>query len=302
MSFLTKTKKKPSSPTQKSAFYDGMICPLSLVLLTDPVIASDGESYDATAMAEWLRRGAHTSPVTGQPLEHQRLIRNNNLSRSTVHLVLSDPQLLRYVNFTAEGPSQWHKPPPQPIICAQQLVFPHFATNKVTHPRSCGDQIVCEDRQLAKVRPHTANPETATHTSLFQIGFTTRDPEKWSSPNILDLLETAAFFYDASGYVRTPSGDAELVEWPNARHLVPGNTIHVGITPAGNFWLSENSKTVIDFPAKAPTKKQSGEFIEYWGFVTLFGVVKGFRLLPSIDFQGNASVSPVGNSNPTPFG
>ena len=43
--------------------------------MVDPVIAGDGHTYERTAMAAWLQQH-HTSPVTGAPLPHPRLVPN----------------------------------------------------------------------------------------------------------------------------------------------------------------------------------------------------------------------------------
>jgi serine/threonine protein kinase len=55
-------------------------CPLSLERMRDPVIASDGVTYEREKIEDWLaqkmRTGNVTSPVTGQPLTHAHLTPN----------------------------------------------------------------------------------------------------------------------------------------------------------------------------------------------------------------------------------
>lgn len=46
-------------------------CPLTKVLMVDPVIAADGHTYERAALRAWLQHHT-TSPVTGAPLEHHR--------------------------------------------------------------------------------------------------------------------------------------------------------------------------------------------------------------------------------------
>ena len=43
--------------------------------MVDPVIAADGHTYERAAIAAWLQQH-HTSPVTGAPLPHPRLVPN----------------------------------------------------------------------------------------------------------------------------------------------------------------------------------------------------------------------------------
>ena len=58
--------------------------------MQDPVIAADGLSYERAALETWLLQNS-TSPVTGQPLPHQRIVDNvlirNAISQHMEHLL-----------------------------------------------------------------------------------------------------------------------------------------------------------------------------------------------------------------------
>jgi len=56
------------------------ICPITTELMSDPVMAADGHSYERTAIERWLATKS-TSPLTGAELEHGILIPNHNLRR-----------------------------------------------------------------------------------------------------------------------------------------------------------------------------------------------------------------------------
>ncbi|DBB05024.1 TPA: hypothetical protein ACH3X3_010295 [Trebouxia sp. C0006] len=88
------TSAKPQTLTEqtRSLFLDGQrpaaakvpaanklfCCPITKVLLVEPVIAADGHTYEKSAMEHWL--GQHvTSPVTGAKLMHARLVPNRVL-------------------------------------------------------------------------------------------------------------------------------------------------------------------------------------------------------------------------------
>ena len=43
------------------------LCPINLTLMSDPVIGSDGRSYERSAITQWLRSNPH-SPITRQPM------------------------------------------------------------------------------------------------------------------------------------------------------------------------------------------------------------------------------------------
>lgn len=56
----------------------GMICPILLQIMRNPVVDPDGHSYDRNAIVEWLRRKS-TSPITRQPLRADQLVPNRAL-------------------------------------------------------------------------------------------------------------------------------------------------------------------------------------------------------------------------------
>lgn len=47
--------------------------------MKDPHVAADGFSYEREAIAEWLRIGRDTSPMTNLKLDHKILVPNHNL-------------------------------------------------------------------------------------------------------------------------------------------------------------------------------------------------------------------------------
>ncbi|PIN22465.1 Ubiquitin--protein ligase [Handroanthus impetiginosus] len=55
---------------------DEFRCPISLELMSDPVIVASGHTYDRNSIAQWINSGHHTCPKTGQRLIHMALIPN----------------------------------------------------------------------------------------------------------------------------------------------------------------------------------------------------------------------------------
>lgn len=54
-----------------------LLCPISLELMKDPVIAADGHTYDRENITQWLKRKKHrTSPLDGSLLSHTNLTEN----------------------------------------------------------------------------------------------------------------------------------------------------------------------------------------------------------------------------------
>ena len=56
---------------------ENLCCPISMELMTQPVILADGFTYDRASIEAWLARGKTTSPTTGAPLEHTHLTPNH---------------------------------------------------------------------------------------------------------------------------------------------------------------------------------------------------------------------------------
>jgi hypothetical protein len=52
------------------------ICPISYEIMTDPVVAADGFTYDRISIEQWFRQGQNTSPTTGAVMSSNILIPN----------------------------------------------------------------------------------------------------------------------------------------------------------------------------------------------------------------------------------
>lgn len=57
---------------------ESFLCPLTLEIMTDPVTAADGHSYECAAITVWLQSSA-LSPLTGEQLPHKQLTRSHAL-------------------------------------------------------------------------------------------------------------------------------------------------------------------------------------------------------------------------------
>src|SRR5665213_2957402 len=55
------------------------LCPITLEMMENPVVAADGHSYERTAFVRWVTMGKKTSPFTGKRLEHTNFIPNQRL-------------------------------------------------------------------------------------------------------------------------------------------------------------------------------------------------------------------------------
>uniref|UniRef100_A0ACD6AI11 Uncharacterized protein n=1 Tax=Avena sativa TaxID=4498 RepID=A0ACD6AI11_AVESA len=55
---------------------DDFLCPITLEIMTDPVIVASGQTYERRSIQRWLDSGERTCPKTRQPLAHQSLAPN----------------------------------------------------------------------------------------------------------------------------------------------------------------------------------------------------------------------------------
>ncbi|CAK0869320.1 unnamed protein product [Prorocentrum cordatum] len=71
------------------------ICPISQMLMQDPVMCADGHSYERACIERWLSEGHRTSPKTNALLRHTTLTPNHNLRNMIESLTQRMPALQR---------------------------------------------------------------------------------------------------------------------------------------------------------------------------------------------------------------
>ena len=64
------TSKKTTTMNQN------FLCPITQSVMTDPVIGSDGITYERAAIEAWFAAGHATSPLTRAPMTSQSLVPN----------------------------------------------------------------------------------------------------------------------------------------------------------------------------------------------------------------------------------
>jgi hypothetical protein len=69
----------PITPASKAQALKNLKCSLTREIFVDPVIASDGQTYERKAITEWLN-SHHCSPTTGAPLD-AKFIDNTELKK-----------------------------------------------------------------------------------------------------------------------------------------------------------------------------------------------------------------------------
>eukprot|EP00898_Chlorokybus_atmophyticus_P003753 jgi/Chlat1/4379/Chrsp29S04519 len=66
---------------------DCFFCPITSQIMTDPVVAADGYSYEKVAIEQWFVQN-EVSPMTGERMPHKQLTINTNLQRAISQLSL----------------------------------------------------------------------------------------------------------------------------------------------------------------------------------------------------------------------
>jgi len=78
---------------EDNGIYKSFLCPITLNLMENPVIAADGHTYEKSAIEDWFLTGKQTSPLTGKKLLNKNLIINYNL-KSTIDIYKKNPKFL----------------------------------------------------------------------------------------------------------------------------------------------------------------------------------------------------------------
>jgi len=69
---------------------DEMACPISCVIMQDPVFSMDGQTYERACIEQWFAQGKRTSPVTNEVLSSLTLVPNLAL-RKIIDTFLNKP-------------------------------------------------------------------------------------------------------------------------------------------------------------------------------------------------------------------
>lgn len=110
-------------------------CPLSLELMTDPVIVASGQTYERAFIKNWIDLGLTVCPKTRQTLAHTNLIPNYTVKAlianwcESNNVKLPDPAKTMNVNQHHAGNTEAIAPKDSPA-------FPHSRGNQIVSPES----------------------------------------------------------------------------------------------------------------------------------------------------------------------
>lgn len=78
---------------------DEFICPITYELMREPVVASDGHTYEKHAIEKWLKTN-HTSPRSGEPMDSV-IIPNINLKK-LIQDIINEVNFLTFLTFPVD--------------------------------------------------------------------------------------------------------------------------------------------------------------------------------------------------------
>ena len=67
--------------SRESSVSNEFLCPITREVMSDPVVAADGHTYERAAIVEWFALGHLMSPMTGINMDNTALIPNINLKK-----------------------------------------------------------------------------------------------------------------------------------------------------------------------------------------------------------------------------
>lgn len=97
---------------------DEFLCPITLELYRDPVVASDGHTYERSALERWFKTNSK-SPRTGQVMVDQQMTLNINLKK-LIQDIISEGGANLYTDDN-DSPSRVFDIAPQAVLIMKCL-------------------------------------------------------------------------------------------------------------------------------------------------------------------------------------
>eukprot|EP00252_Welwitschia_mirabilis_P011153 TRINITY_DN2506_c0_g1_i1.p1 TRINITY_DN2506_c0_g1~~TRINITY_DN2506_c0_g1_i1.p1 ORF type:complete len:600 (-),score=139.16 TRINITY_DN2506_c0_g1_i1:182-1981(-) len=174
-------------------------CPLSLELMSDPVIVASGQTYERAYIQHWLDQGMTTCPKTGQTLGHSHLIPNYTVKA-----------------LIASWCEAKHLPVPQstpPPVCSLEK-FESLQGIKQSNSNGCSD--------LASGKVSNNNPIENNSESLSgsgQISFANEVSKK-------KLMNLVSEISEVQGFSGALSEATSINEAVSPRHVLKNTDVH----------------------------------------------------------------------------
>jgi hypothetical protein len=262
----------------------------------DPVVAVDGFSYERSSIESWFLEQAtatsgvpqYTSPVTGEPLQSNVLIRNINLAKATakfagreLHLSPSAPpkadSLHRDEGFESLQFSPWK--------IGNALTLENHrsvATKLALHAdRTDWYDLIAfsafPSRFTADEKPRVLFLVEKARTGWggLTLGFSPMAPDQIKVPAMYDYIDSYCWWLDGSNWFHTPNAGTVLVPWSTS-DIRQGDRVGLYVPSHGRFCVFVNGVKKVDIKdTDLPVKIGS----QLYGFVALTGGYDRVRII-----------------------
>lgn len=270
----------------------------------DPVIASDGHSYERESIEEWFRLGRITSPVTGVNLETTNLLPNHNLNRVIQDHLKRSPESRSFSGSPLYVQSAYKALFGVQRFCAEDNAPKLRGTCLTTSQdlkiaiRSPGSSFSWPDTTIfvaGTVRLNASETpcfgvevlERVSGYNGLQIGLLCRDPKGFVG-DMDALVGGYGYYIDTAGWFRAPHIEAKLSGWyPQSVKTWEQVSVVLSV-PEAHFQVFVDTQKVLDIPTNFPLLDKRGGPTDIRGFVSLTGVHSKLRLLSARGPPGSA--------------
>jgi small GTP-binding protein len=153
--------------SSRSEIPPSFVCPLTLEVMSDPVTAADGHSYEHFAIKKWLQ-GSDLSPLTGQTLPNKQLTRSHALRNAIEEFHAAQKKRVHQVStYSAVHP----KPAPNHALslrvpCCSEEARHQVITYPSVHPKPAANHALSLQARLAQQR----TPGAHTGVKIILLG------------------------------------------------------------------------------------------------------------------------------------
>jgi U-box domain/Neuralized len=258
-------------------------CPLTREIFTDPVLLSDGFTYEREAVLLNLFNSKQEilSPMTGEKLDKSVCVSNRTLSEGLKEyrneiagnfyepddiLDETSPVFSSHLLGTAvklDGSYQKLSLKVSTVTDPLQAIGfvdqPYLSSNTTSPKRGS---------QILKIKVS----ETSTDWGCLMVGFSTVDFK--TQTDLSRIIHEYSYWLDADGWLRCPDSSSILTGW-NTREISVNDILTVEINPIdGRFLVYLNNEKKIDVLPETPIK-----FSKLWAFVSVYGSCKSVVLV-----------------------
>uniref|UniRef100_A0A0G4G837 U-box domain-containing protein n=1 Tax=Chromera velia CCMP2878 TaxID=1169474 RepID=A0A0G4G837_9ALVE len=289
---------------QAATVLDGFVCPITGIIMRDPVVTVDGHSYERTAISAWFDEGKKTSPASGATLPSSVLLPNHALRYAIEHFLDMNPQMR---NFQAKNDTTMPRVKRNPYSvnagrydvagesfcflneghgdCVEVKDFGRIAQRWRESPKMV-DTVVFIAQPLRQMPsdPVSFSFRVLEHVTAMSGMLLGLSPEplpailKKEDTDLEEYIKGNCWYIDQAGWLFRPYETGDHLSW-NIADLRAQDLVCLTVTEDGSLVVEVNDEVKTKYPAKIPTVLKDGSFQEMYGFMSITGNVKAVELV-----------------------